>query len=80
MDGLARFGIEKSRFTLRGPNRPAEKPKEPKHRRSAKQVGVTVSIGAAQRASLETKPAEVVKAADKALYKAKKAGRNQIKA
>ena len=39
---------------------------------------VTVSIGVADRQSLDVKPAAAIKAADEALYRAKKAGRNRV--
>lgn len=45
-----------------------------------KVVQVTISIGVAQGRSSATTPEEVIKAADKLLYKAKEAGRNQVKA
>ena len=41
-------------------------------------VRVTVSIGAAERSEDAPTPAEVIKAADKLLYKAKKSGRNKV--
>ncbi len=47
-------------------------------KRPGKQVSVTISIGAAERNQHITTPNEVIKAADKALYKAKKAGRNCV--
>jgi diguanylate cyclase (GGDEF)-like protein len=44
-----------------------------------KRVKVTVSIGVADLDKHNTNPEKVLKAADKRLYKAKKAGRNQVK-
>ena len=44
----------------------------------AKSVSVTISIGVAQRSAKYKTPEDVMKAADKALYRAKKKGRNQI--
>jgi diguanylate cyclase (GGDEF)-like protein len=44
-----------------------------------KRVKVTVSIGVAELDKNHTNPEKVLKAADKRLYKAKKAGRNQVK-
>ena len=43
-------------------------------------VNVTISIGVAEPADDLTEPKEVMKAADQLLYKAKKAGRNCVKA
>jgi diguanylate cyclase (GGDEF)-like protein len=45
---------------------------------SGKQVRVTVSMGAAGPSSKLTTPSQVILAADKALYRAKKAGRNCV--
>lgn len=68
-----------SGFTIRSRNRPRTKPKNPKAiRRSQKKVSITISIGVAERDERQTSPQEVVKAADKALYRAKKAGRNRV--
>jgi diguanylate cyclase (GGDEF)-like protein len=47
--------------------------------RAAKSVSVTISIGVAQRTEKLATPDAVVKAADKALYRAKKMGRNQVR-
>src|SRR5437763_927182 len=43
-----------------------------------RRVPVTVSIGVAERDSRHSKPDQVVKAADRALYRAKDGGRNQV--
>lgn len=68
-----------SGFNIRGSNRPKKKPKRRKKLLgSAKKVSVTVSMGVAERIDKKTRPTEVVKAADEALYKAKKGGRNRI--
>jgi diguanylate cyclase (GGDEF)-like protein len=72
-----RLSIAGGRFVIRAAGRPRKKPAKPKAARGArKEVAVTVSIGAAQRA--HEAPAAVVKSADQQLYKAKKAGRNQV--
>ena len=74
-----RAAVAASGFVLRAPDRPARKPK----RASAKPtsgvtVAVTVSIGVAERGTRLTSPEEVVKAADDALYRAKRAGRDRV--
>lgn len=43
-----------------------------------KSISVTISIGVADRQDIQVKPSSVVKAADEALYRAKKAGRNKV--
>lgn len=48
-------------------------------RSSGKQVRVTISIGVAEPSATLRTPSQVIAAADKALYEAKKAGRNCIK-
>lgn len=71
-----REDIAKARFTLRGNSRP--KKVRGKGKKISNSVAVTVSIGAAMPGGDRTKPADVIKAADKALYRAKKKGRNQV--
>lgn len=45
---------------------------------AAQSVSVTISIGVAERDANQRTPAEVIKAADQALYAAKGAGRNRV--
>jgi diguanylate cyclase (GGDEF)-like protein len=78
LDALRR-DVADATFTLRGADRPKRKPTKPKPARSAGQrLSVTVSIGAAERRGREDPPAEVIKAADRALYRAKDGGRNRV--
>jgi len=70
--------IETSRFTMRRRFRPRVKPKVDKGRTSRQGITITVSIGVAERSSKHSSPDQVVQAADKALYRAKEAGRNRV--
>ena len=73
-----RKAVEKTRFIIRGRSRPPTKPEDPKKiKGSRKRVKITISIGVAERNEKYANPEQVIKAADKALYRAKKAGRNQ---
>lgn len=67
-------------FVIRGKTRPKRKPKKGRNNSVAgrKKTKVTVSIGVAVRTGNRRKPDEVLKAADKALYKAKRGGRNRL--
>jgi diguanylate cyclase (GGDEF)-like protein len=47
-------------------------------RAAEKSLSVTVSIGIAEPDGPRSKPAEVIRAADKALYRAKESGRNRV--
>lgn len=71
--------IAETGFTVRSPARPKEKPKTVLARSSGiKKLKVTVSIGVAERSEKNAHPELVMKAADKALYRSKKAGRNRV--
>jgi len=72
--------IDESRMILRSKNRPDKKPNPvPQQRRTAfQEVHVTISIGVAETPDESLSPEEVIKAADQALYQAKKKGRNRI--
>ncbi|MBU0946646.1 MAG: GGDEF domain-containing protein [Proteobacteria bacterium] len=73
-----RESIARAKFGLRGKNRPKKRPNKRTKTTSPKTVSVTISIGAAEPGPHYNKPAEVIKAADKALYRAKKKGRNCV--
>ena len=70
--------VETHRFTMRRRFRPRIKPKTDKGRKSRQAIMITVSIGVAERNHRNTSPDMVVQAADKALYRAKEAGRNRV--
>ena len=73
-----RESVAETAFMVRGPARPRRKPKSPGTRAGgAKRVVVTVSIGAAQSRDSHA-PADVLKTADEALYRAKRRGRNRL--
>ena len=73
-----RQSVADSTFTIRGRKRPRRKPKSPRAPDAASRaVAVTVSIGAAHSRGSAV-PENVVKAADRALYRAKQAGRNRV--
>jgi diguanylate cyclase (GGDEF)-like protein len=73
-----RQAVAGAQFGLRGKKRPKKPPKKRTRSISPKTVSVTISIGAAEPGRNLTKPDEVIKAADQALYKAKKKGRNCV--
>jgi diguanylate cyclase (GGDEF)-like protein len=62
-----REAVEKSSHTL-----------HVKNRKNPKILSVTISIGAAEKKPEDKGPSDVLKRADNALYKAKKAGRNRV--
>jgi GGDEF domain-containing protein len=72
--------IEETPFVVRGKRRRKGNAKSRGKSNAAnlKNVQVTVSIGVAAPDKKNTTPEKVIKAADKVLYKAKKAGRNRV--
>ena len=68
-------------MAVRGEDRP-KKPDDSSKLRinkpADKTLSVTVSMGVAQPGGARRTPAQVLKAADEALYRAKQAGRNRI--
>jgi PleD family two-component response regulator len=76
-----RKAIEGYRLAIRSDDRPRDaKQGETKRgsRSGSTEVSVTISIGVAESGEAYGNPSEVMKAADKALYKAKSKGRNQV--
>jgi len=70
--------IEQSVFTVRGKDRRRQKnSKAPRNGTREVEVNVTVSIGVAARDEEKTTPDQVIRSADKALYRAKAKGRNR---
>ena len=71
--------VEDTRFILRSRMRSKrKKEKVLTEKGPGERVPVTVSIGVAEKDSRHTKSDQVVKAADRALYRAKDGGRNQV--
>jgi diguanylate cyclase (GGDEF)-like protein len=74
-----REAIEASGFVVRGRNRPKVKPDKPvRSTGKQKTVAITVSIGVAEPDEPGAEPEDVIRTADQALYRAKRAGRNRI--
>lgn len=72
-----RESVANKKFALRKQER-RKGAKKAKKIKKAREVKVTISIGYAERSDKAGSPAQVLKAADKALYRAKKKGRNCI--
>jgi diguanylate cyclase (GGDEF)-like protein len=71
--------VEDTRFILRARFRSKKKKEKVlTDRGPGQRVPVTISIGVAERNDRHTKWDQVVKAADRALYRAKEGGRNQV--
>jgi GGDEF domain-containing protein len=80
-----RASIEQYRMTVRGGDRPKDADAGSRRRaplgaptRPTRVLSVTVSIGVAESSATGANPAQVVRAADEALYRAKEAGRNRV--
>jgi len=76
-----RSSIETYKMAVRGADRPKAAKEGAKRRGEAsaeKMLSVTVSIGLAEPTHKVRTPREVIKAADEALYRAKKGGRNRV--
>lgn len=65
-------------FIQRSRLRPKKKPNKPRPRAKVHHINVTVSIGVAEKSTHHDSAQDVLKSADKALYKAKKTGRNKV--
>ena len=65
-------------FIQRSRLRPKNKPKKPRARAKVQRINVTVSIGVAEKSAHHDTAQDVLKTADKKLYKAKKTGRNKV--
>ncbi|MBI1942611.1 MAG: GGDEF domain-containing protein [Betaproteobacteria bacterium] len=76
-----RASVEDYRMAVRGEGRPRDQEKGAKLRADGapeETLSVTVSIGAAEPGGDLRTPAQVLKAADEALYRAKRGGRNRV--
>ncbi len=75
-----REGVETARFTIRRALRSRKKPDAPpqKSGKRRRQLHVTVSVGVADREAAGAAPDKVLRAADRALYRAKDGGRNRV--
>lgn len=76
---VLRIAVEDARFIPRGKDRPPKKPKQKPvgKKKPVPALRVTISIGAAERGKNLNTTDVVIDAADQALYRAKKAGRNR---
>lgn len=71
--------IADSGFFLRGSDRRTKEQKSTKEKKKSRgRTRVTISIGVAERNEQNSNPHQVIKAADKALYRAKNKGRNRV--
>ena len=77
-----RASVEQASFTLRSWKRPRKKPDGARTGKAkstkARTLSVTVSIGMADTTGKDSTSESILKNADRALYRAKKKGRNRI--
>jgi diguanylate cyclase (GGDEF)-like protein len=74
-----RKAVSSSGFYVRSRTRRRTATRKPtSHTRRRKRIGLRLSIGLAERGRRYSTPQDVLKAADNALYRAKRAGRNRI--
>ncbi|MDZ7826356.1 MAG: diguanylate cyclase, partial [Gammaproteobacteria bacterium] len=73
-----RADIAERKLVLRGTDRPRRAPRRRTRAKRPRGLGVTVSIGIAERSAALRRPEVLLKAADAALYKAKRSGRDQV--
>lgn len=74
-----RKAIDATDFVVRGFGRKGKSERTGADGKFRKKAPVTISIGVAHRNGSSVTPHHVIQAADQALYRAKKAGRNQIR-
>lgn len=72
--------IAKNPFIIRSRKRPRSKPEIPQRSGKLQKVSVTISAGIAEHTEQHESVNDVFKSADKALYTAKRAGRNRVHA
>lgn len=65
-------------FIQRSRLRPKNKPNKPRQRAKVHHVNVSVSIGVSEKSTHHDTAQDVLKSADKKLYKAKRTGRNKV--